>query len=264
MIIERKDGTFGLPPKVQSNKDAVEQFVRDYCRERGYDLWMQFPYHSTTKFIFDKGGHTFAEVEVRFDEVENIFNTVHSIITHVDESYEKRPPEGYIDTDIANDVYKQMLNDIYGARSKATYIPYKEAMLKNLNDTYGPMADYFLTDIEMTRKVSKMISFTIKDVIFNDPATIVFWMDGTKTVVKTQDDDIFDPEKGLAMAIAKKVYGNQGNYYNKLKKWLPEEETEEETETSDFKNFISNLPSYPADQWAYIAKRLKDSFKEDK
>ena len=64
----------------------------------------------------------------------------------------------------------------------------------------------------------------IKNVIFNDPATIVFWEDGTKTVVKCQDSDEFDPEKGLAMAIAKKAYGNKGGYCNKLKKWLPKEE----------------------------------------
>ena len=59
----------------------------------------------------------------------------------------------------------------------------------------------------------------IKNVIFNDPATIVFWNDGTKTVVKAQNEK-FDPEKGLAMAIAKKSLGNKGNYYNEFKKWL--------------------------------------------
>lgn len=64
----------------------------------------------------------------------------------------------------------------------------------------------------------------IKDVIYNDPATIVFWMDGTKTVVKCGDYDIYDPEKGLAMAIAKKALGNQGNYYETFKNWLPEED----------------------------------------
>ena len=40
----------------------------------------------------------------------------------------------------------------------------------------------------------------IKKVIFNDPATIVLWSDGTKTVVKAEGEP-FDPEKGLAMAI---------------------------------------------------------------
>lgn len=63
----------------------------------------------------------------------------------------------------------------------------------------------------------------IKNVIFNDPATIIFWTDGTKTVVKAQDE-AYDPEKGMAMAIAKKALGNQGNYCNVFKKWLPEEE----------------------------------------
>ena len=63
----------------------------------------------------------------------------------------------------------------------------------------------------------------LKKVIYNDPATIAFWSDGTKTVVKAQPGDIFDPEKGLAMAIAKKACGNKGNYYNGFKKWLPKE-----------------------------------------
>lgn len=66
--------------------------------------------------------------------------------------------------------------------------------------------------------------FSIKDVIFNNPAVIVLWADGTKTVVKCSENDIFDPEKGLAMAISKKALGNQGNYYETFKKYLPEEE----------------------------------------
>ena len=47
----------------------------------------------------------------------------------------------------------------------------------------------------------------IEKVIFNDPATIVMWNDGTKTVVKCQEGDTFDPEKGLAMCIVKKSLG---------------------------------------------------------
>ena len=63
----------------------------------------------------------------------------------------------------------------------------------------------------------------IKNFIFNDPATIVFWNDKTKTIVNAQDGDIFDPEKGLAMAISKKALGNKGNYCETFKKWLSEE-----------------------------------------
>ncbi len=62
----------------------------------------------------------------------------------------------------------------------------------------------------------------IKKVIFNDPATIVYWEDRTKTVVKCEKEK-YDPEKGLAMAIAKKAMGNQGNYFEVFKKWIGEE-----------------------------------------
>ena len=82
----------------------------------------------------------------------------------------------------------------------------------------------------------------IKNVIFNDPATIVFWEDGTKTVVKCQDSDEFDPEKGLAMAIAKKAYGNKGSYCNKMKKWLPKEE---QVDTNPILRGISEPKVFP-------------------
>lgn len=63
----------------------------------------------------------------------------------------------------------------------------------------------------------------IKKVHFNDPVTVVLWTDNTKTIVRCGDNDIYDLEKGLAMAIAKKALGNQGNYYEEFKKWLPNE-----------------------------------------
>lgn len=49
-------------------------------------------------------------------------------------------------------------------------------------------------------------------VIFNDPATIVFWQDGSKTVVKCSKNDTFSKEAGLAMAIIKHAAGNDPRY----------------------------------------------------
>lgn len=60
----------------------------------------------------------------------------------------------------------------------------------------------------------------IKDVIFAPPATIVYWSDGSKTVVKCSENDVFDPEKGLAMAVAKRCGGNNGNYYKEIRNWV--------------------------------------------
>lgn len=70
------------------------------------------------------------------------------------------------------------------------------------------------------QEATAMNTAAIKNVIFAPPATIVYWSDGTKTVVKCSEKDIFDPEKGLAMAIAKRCGGNKGSYYKEIQNWV--------------------------------------------
>ena len=88
----------------------------------------------------------------------------------------------------------------------------------------------------------KVGKYGIKRVVFNNPATIVFWDDGTKTVVYCQDNvkkvkktvdgvetevlkpqkaDTYSAEVGLAMALVKKHYGNGSNYNNIFRKFIP-------------------------------------------
>lgn len=45
-------------------------------------------------------------------------------------------------------------------------------------------------------------------IIYNDPATIVFWRDGTKTVVKRMEKEKFNPYTAFCAALAKKIYGS--------------------------------------------------------
>lgn len=49
------------------------------------------------------------------------------------------------------------------------------------------------------------------NVIFHNPATIVFWDDGDKTVVKCQPGDTFSAEAGLTAAMLKKYMGVAGS-----------------------------------------------------
>lgn len=107
----------------------------------------------------------------------------------------------YIKDDLGNiynlqkAIYKMSLNSIYGAPK--VYIP------------------------------------EIQKVIFNDPATIVIWADGEKTVVKCQNGEPYDPEKGLAMAISKRALGNKHEYYNTFKHWLKKYNANGKTLTID-------------------------------
>lgn len=115
---------------------------------------------------------------------------------------------------------------------------------------YNNYIEYHIkNDIDMTRTCYKDIKKLrehsllpeIKDVKFNPPATIVFWSDNTKTVVKTQEGDDFDPEIGMAMAISKKAYGNKGLYYNHIKKWTDKYYEENADKVSNIHKIITNM-----------------------
>lgn len=90
-----------------------------------------------------------------------------------------------------------------------------EYRLDSFRSRAGVTLDGFLLDTNP----SKLEVCNIKEVIFNDPATIVIWQDGTKTVVKAYDEE-FDKEKGLAMAIIKKLHNNKGNFNDLFRKWI--------------------------------------------
>lgn len=94
---------------------------------------------------------------------------------------------------------KMSLNSWYGLKSAA---------YSNANKTKPPITPIFDA------------YDSIKDVKFANPATIVFWEDGTKTVVKAQGDEEYIPEVGLAMCICKKVMGNTRDYYRVFKHWM--------------------------------------------
>lgn len=85
----------------------------------------------------------------------------------------------------------------------------------------------------------------IKKVIFNDPATIILWGNGDKTVVKCRLGDEFDPEKGLAMAISKYVLGNNYEYYNIFKHYLKPYSKKESHDAVDvIANNLSTIRNY--------------------
>lgn len=51
--------------------------------------------------------------------------------------------------------------------------------------------------------------FYIKEVIYNAPAVIVMWSDGTKTTSVCDAEDTFVPETGLILCVLKKLISNK-------------------------------------------------------
>ena len=66
-------------------------------------------------------------------------------------------------------------------------------------------------------------TYAVKKIIYNPPATIVFWEDGSKTVVKYSQYDEYNLYFGFLAALAKKVYGNPSRVRKIVDKWAPED-----------------------------------------
>lgn len=72
-----------------------------------------------------------------------------------------------------------------------------------------------------SRKAPRMADL-VKNIIFNGPATIVFWKDGTKTMVKCDEKDISDKSKAIALCFMKKMFGNTSEFNTVLRTYVPE------------------------------------------
>jgi hypothetical protein len=79
---------------------------------------------------------------------------------------------------------------------------------------YSWFLDYHVTDlrhVQPSRNTSTSphcpTTPVTQHVIFNGPATVVFWPDGDKTVTKCSKDDEFDPKMGFLMAYFRKHSG---------------------------------------------------------
>lgn len=114
---------------------------------------------------------------------------------------------------------------------KSVLLPWVEECRPTIDElVYSELDSYSSQRKKLMMEMNRR--FEIKKVIFNDPATIVMWANGDKTVVKAQNE-IYDPEKGLAMAFAKRALGGKGSYYDIFKQWLPNEKAD----FNDFEKF---------------------------
>lgn len=116
------------------------------------------------------------------------------------------------------DEYCKLCDKIQNMKGDLQLMPVEEmnTAIKYLSpNDYREFRDRILKE-----KNKSIYDSMIQRVIFNPPATIVFWRDGSKTVVKCGENDIFDPEKGLAMAISKRAFGDNRDYYEVFAKWV--------------------------------------------
>ena len=94
-------------------------------------------------------------------------------------------------------------------------------------------------------------TYTINHVIFNGPATIVFWEDGKKTVVKRKNGDHDNRSMAIMYAIMKRMFGSTSAVNRYIDKVVTEAKVEEpenlyslERRTMNLKKFLSTYLDY--------------------
>ena len=93
--------------------------------------------------------------------------------------------------------------------------PVFQRMLNECSKARRDAHDYMQKDTEFTAALYRQFQFMPKEIIYNDAATIVYWTDGTKTVVKCNENDEYSEYAGFVAAVAKKMYGG-ANAINRL------------------------------------------------
>lgn len=108
---------------------------------------------------------------------------------------------------------KALLNNVFGISGKMTFGVNNMITIKTIDNSKNETDGYALL-------IGNTFPDLVKKTIINPPATIIYWQDGSKTVAKCSENDVFDPRVGLAMCIVKKLFMNHSTPMNK---WFDEQ-----------------------------------------
>ena len=118
----------------------------------------------------------------------------------------------------AENIYSQSCRPLEYLSPRGKYDMWKE--LDESKKQYDEYVEY--TQLRDLQKKNKKLREMIVNVKFSGDRTIVFFNDGTKTIVQCQEGDTFDKEKGLAVACMKKLFDNTNIFNEVMRKWCHE------------------------------------------
>lgn len=206
---------------------------------------------SALDFLF--GGNCMCSGDTDWDEEERL-ETHNSIL---DGSHHKEPIGVYLDSDDVKRLYDRIYR--WGNDMRKDNKPMSSDVKKILNSIYGSTNDMRKGYIYRSSKENN--SMVPNQIIFNPPATIVFWKDGTKTVVKCAEGEKFDPYTGFCYAFTEHFLGSISHIKKLCKKsstGLPEaSESIVEEEKCD-----GPMSSFEKKSVAYMRRAICDKFSE--
>ena len=206
---------------------------------------------SALDFLF--GGNRMCSCDTDWDE-EECLETYNSVL---DRSHHKEPLGVYLDSDDVKRLYDRIYR--WGNDMRKDNKPMSSDVKKILNSIYG--RENTMRKGYIYRPSKENNSMVPDQIIFNPPATIVFWKDGTKTVVKCAEGEKFDPYTGFCYAFTEHFLGSISHIKKLCKKsstGLPEaSESIVEEEKCD-----GPMSSFEKKSVAYMRRAICDKFSE--
>ena len=206
---------------------------------------------SALDFLF--GGNCMCSGDTDWDEEERL-ETHNSVL---DRSHHKEPLGVYLDSDDVKRLYDRIYR--WGNNMRKGNKPMSSDVKKILNSIYG--RENAMRKGYIYRPSKENNSMVPNQIIFNPPATIVFWKDGSKTVVKCAEGEKFDPYTGFCYAFTEHFLGSISRIKKLCKKsstGLPEaSESIVEEEKCD-----GPMSSFEKKSVAYMRRAICDKFSE--
>ena len=206
---------------------------------------------SALDFLF--GGNCLCGGDTDWDEEERL-ETYNSVL---DRSHHKEPLGVYLDSDDVKMLYDRIYR--WGNDMRKDNKPMSSDVKKILNSIYG--RENAMRKGCIYRPSKENNSMVPNQIIFNPPATIVFWKDGSKTVVKCAEGEKFDPYTGFCYAFTEHFLGSISHIKKLCQKsstGLPEaSESIVEEEKCD-----GPMSSFEKKSVAYMRRAICDKFSE--
>lgn len=113
----------------------------------------------------------------------------------------------------------------YASKGACSYEPaYTDLVINSLDAQLKKTDEPKKTDKSDKKETPNVYRPIAEKIIFNDPVTVVFWTDKTKTIVRKSDNDPYDKYMAFCAALAKKVYENNTQIHKIIESGIDQKE----------------------------------------
>lgn len=195
--------------------------------------------HHTRSYIYLSEKEVLEWAHANFEEIKDEKTTGKELLSLSKEciKYDRERPEFLPEYRNIPIELEQSLNKVHDDMINS--------LLYSVPTFYMSKDEFKLPTKEEINAMFGVSKFEYKKIIFSGPCTIILWKDGTKTMARTNKEETFDPEKGVAVCFMKRALGEiEGKKILRKASEQYEEYIAENRPNGSFDEFIDFCKNY--------------------